>query len=89
MKFIGAQLGVGEIGVGSFRQSAVAKRREAKLIAKADLLAWPLADHDRPALLSVKGRFWREVDVRHNGQVGYLAASALLFLETSTLTGTP
>ena len=35
MKFIGAQLGVGEIGVGSFRQPAVAKRREAKLIAKA------------------------------------------------------
>ena len=35
MKFIGAQVGVGEIGVGSFRQSAVAKRREAKLIAKA------------------------------------------------------
>jgi hypothetical protein len=56
MKFIGAQLGVGEIGVGSFRQSAVAKRREAKLIAKADLLAWPLADHDRPALFSVNIR---------------------------------
>jgi hypothetical protein len=35
MKFIGARLGVGEIGVGSFRQPAVAKRREAKLIAKA------------------------------------------------------
>jgi hypothetical protein len=34
-------------------------------------------------------RFWREADVRHNGQVGYLAAPALLFLETSTLTGTP
>jgi hypothetical protein len=28
-------------------------------------------------------------DVRHNGQVGYLAAPALPFLETSTLTGTP
>jgi hypothetical protein len=35
MSFIGAQLGVGEIGVGSFRQSAVAKRREAMLNAKA------------------------------------------------------
>ena len=34
MKFIGAQLGVEEIGVGSFRQPAVAKC-EAKLIAKA------------------------------------------------------
>jgi hypothetical protein len=32
---------------------------------------------------------WREADIRHNGQVGYLAAPALLFLETSTLTGTP
>jgi hypothetical protein len=35
MKFIGAQLGVGKIGVGSFRQRAVAKRRVAELIAKA------------------------------------------------------
>jgi hypothetical protein len=35
------------------------------------------------------GSFWREADVRHNGQVGYLAAPAPPFLETSTLTGTP
>jgi hypothetical protein len=29
-----AQLGIGEIGVCSFRKSAVAKRREAELVAK-------------------------------------------------------
>jgi hypothetical protein len=38
---------------------------------------------------SLYDRRWREADVRHNGQVGYLAAPALPFLETSTLTGTP
>jgi hypothetical protein len=35
MKLIGAQLDVGVIGVGSFRQPAVAKRRVAKPIANA------------------------------------------------------
>jgi len=32
---------------------------------------------------------WRKADIRHNGQVGYLAMPALLLLETLTLTGTP
>ncbi|MDB5607244.1 MAG: hypothetical protein JWP25_4144 [Bradyrhizobium sp.] len=62
MKFIGAQLGVGEIGVGSFRQSAVAKRREAKLNAKAGSTRMAVS-RPRPSR-SVKGRFWREADIR-------------------------
>jgi hypothetical protein len=60
MKFIGAQLGVGEIGVGSFRQPAVAKRREVKLIAKAGSLARPVSRPRPSVLFSVNGRFWRK-----------------------------
>jgi hypothetical protein len=42
MKFIGAQLSVGEIGVGSFVNPPW-KRCEAKLIAKAGSLEWPVS----------------------------------------------
>jgi hypothetical protein len=64
MKFIGAQLSVGEIGVGSFVNPPWRNDLKLSSSRRPDHSHGPSADHDRPVLFSVKGRFWREADVR-------------------------
>jgi hypothetical protein len=81
MKFIGAQLSVGEIGVGSLVNPPW--RNDVKLSSsrRPDHSHGPSADYDRPVLFSVKGRFWRRADIVHDS-IGQHAKDNIVVLLT-------